>query len=113
MALQPGSFFDSDATGTNETITLGPASPATDTKATIASAFYGADSQGTPQAASVAANGKSVSFTVLQGIKSLVMTLVSPNPKDETVRLSQGKTDISFPVISRHSAVITIFINGT
>ena len=113
MALQPGSFFDSDATGTNETIALGPASPATSTNATIASAFYGTDSQGTPQSATVAGDGKSLSFTVLNGVQPLVITLVSPNPKDQTVRLSQGTTDISFPVISRHSAVVTIFINGT
>jgi hypothetical protein len=113
MALQPGSFFDSDAKGTHETITLGPASPATSTNATIASAFYGTDSQGTPEPASISGDGKSVSFTVLDGVQALVITLVSPNPTDETVRLSQGTTDISFPVISRHSAVITIFINGT
>lgn len=113
MALQPGSFFDSDTKGTNETIILGPASPATATNATIASAFYGTDNQGTPQPATVAADGKSLSFTVLEGIQPLLITLVSPNPKNETVRLSQGTTDISFPVISRHSAVVTIFINGT
>ncbi len=113
MALQPGSFFDSDAAGTEETITLGPASPATATNATIASAFYGTDSQGTPQAATVAVDGKSLTFTVLQGVQPLVITLVSPNPKDETVRLSQDTTEISLPVISRHSAVVTIFINGT
>jgi hypothetical protein len=113
MALQPGSFFDSDATGTKETITLGPASPATSTNAKIASAFYGTDSQGTPEPALLGVDGKSVSFTVLDGVQPLVITLVSPNSADETVRLSQGTTDISFPVISKHSAVITIFINGT
>jgi hypothetical protein len=113
MALQPGSFFDSDATGTEETIDLGPASPATSTNAKIASAFYGTDAQGTPQPAQVAGDGKSLSFTVLQGINPLVITLVSPNDKDETVRLSQGGTDLSFPVISKHSAVLTMFINGT
>jgi hypothetical protein len=113
MALQPGSFFDSDVTGTNETINLGPASPATSTNARIASAFYGTDNQGTPQPASVTGDGKSLSFKVLQGVNPLVITLVSPNDKDETVRLSESDTDISFPVISKHSAVITIFINGT
>jgi hypothetical protein len=113
MSLQPGSFFDSDATGTNETIVLGPASPATSTNAKIASAFYGTDNQGTPQPASVASDGKSLSFNVLSGINPLVITLVSPNDKDETVRLSEGDTDLSFPVISKHSAVVTIFINGT
>jgi hypothetical protein len=92
---------------------LGPASPATFTNAKIASAFYGTDSQGTPQPVSVADDGKSLSFTVQQGVKPLVMTLVSPNPNDEMVRLFQDGTDISFPVISKHSAVITLFINGT
>jgi hypothetical protein len=113
MALEPGSFFDSDATGANETITLGPANSANSTNATIGSAFYGTDAQGIPQAAKVSEDRKSISFTVLKGINPLLITLVSPNPKDEMVRLSQGGTDLSFPVISRHSAVITIFINGT
>jgi hypothetical protein len=113
MALQPGSLFDSDATGSKETIMLGPAAPATSTNATIASAFYGTDGQGTPLPVQIGADGKSLSFTVLQGIQPLVITLVSPNPQDETVRLSEDTTDLSFPVISRHSAVITIFINGT
>ena len=63
MALQPGSFFDSDATGSNETITLQPVSPATSTGATIASAFYGTASNGAPQPAAIAADGKSLSIT--------------------------------------------------
>lgn len=113
MALQPGSFFDSDATGANETIFLQPLPPATSTNATIASAFYGTDSQGAPQSASVAEDGKSLSITVLNGVNPLVITLVNPNPQDEMVRLSQGSTVLQNPVISKHSAVVTLFVRGT
>ena len=64
MALQPGSFLI-QMQGTNETI-FASLPPATSTNATIASAFYGTDSQGTPQSATVAEDGKSLSFTVLK-----------------------------------------------
>jgi hypothetical protein len=113
MALQPGSLFDSDATGATETITLEPLPPATSTAATIASAFYGTDDQGIPQPVQIAVDGKSMSFTVLTGVNPLVITLVSPNPNDEIVQLSEGGTVLANPVLSRHKAVFTIFIKGT
>jgi hypothetical protein len=103
VALKPVSIFKSDATGSNETITLGPASSA----ATIASAVYSG------QLVTVAGDGKSLSFTVLQGVHPLVITLLSPSPNDEIVQLSQGGTDLASPVISQHSGVSTILIQGT
>lgn len=113
MVLQPGSFFDSDATTATETIVLQPVPPASSTNAMIASAFYGADASGKPRPAAVAADGKSVSITVIQGINPLVITLVSPNPKDETVQLCQGATVLATPTVRNHSGVSTIFIQGT
>lgn len=113
MALTPGSLFDSDSTGETETILLEPLPPMTTTQATIASAFYGTDSQGTPQPAQIAASGKSLSFKVLSGINPLVITLVSPNPVDEIVQLTEAGTVLANPVVSRHKAVVTIFIKGT
>lgn len=113
MTLQPGSFFESDATGSNETISLQPVSPATSTNATIASAFYAADDSGSPTPASIAADRKSLSFTVAKGINPLVITLVSPNPNNETVQLVQGSTLLEHVVLSKHSAVTTLFIRGT
>jgi hypothetical protein len=112
MALQPGSFFESDTTGSNETISLQPVSPATSTNAGFASAFYGTDSSGTPQPVTIAPGGQSLSFTVLNGINPLVITLVSPNPS-ETVQLTQGSTLLEHVVLSQHSAVTTLFIKGT
>jgi hypothetical protein len=109
MALQPGSFFESDSTGSSETISLLP----TSTSAAIASAFYGNDSSGHPKPASVAQDRKSVTITVVSGINSLVITLVSPNPNDETVELCQGSTQLADPTVRNHSAVSTIFIKGT
>ena len=113
MALQPGSFFESDNTGSSETITLEPVSPATSTNATIASVFYGTDGQGSPQPVPIAADRKSLSITVLQGVNPLVITLVSPNPNDESVLLTQGSTKLANPTVRQHSAVSTIFIKGT
>ena len=110
MALQPGSFFESDATGTNETIVLVPISPATSTLATIASGFYGTDESGTPKKVTIAPDRKSLSFNVIKGVNSLVVTLASPNPNDELVRLSQGSQPLADPVVRQHSAVSTIFI---
>lgn len=113
MALQPGSFFESDSTGSSETITLQPLSPATTTDAAIASAFYGNDDSGHPKPASVAADRKSVTITVASGINSLLVTLVSPDPDDQTVLLSQGATELATPTVRNHSGVSTIFIKGT
>ena|SRR5260370_26987091 len=113
MALQPGSFFESDNTGSSETISLQPASPASSTSALIASAFYGNDLGGHPNPALVAEDRKSVTITVAPGINSLVITLVSPNPNDETVELCQGSTQLADPTVRNHSAVSTILIKGT
>jgi hypothetical protein len=113
MTLQPGSFAASDATGSNETITLQPVSPATSTGASIASAFYGNDASGHPKPSTVAADQKSLTITVTSGINSLVITLVSPNPDDETVELCQGSTVLATPTVRNHSGVSTIFIKGT
>ena len=113
MALQPGSFFDSDATGSSETITLKPVSPATSTGATIASAFYGNAPNGAPQPATIATDGKSLTITVIAGMNPLVVTLVTPNPNDEIVQLCQGSTMLADPTLRNHSAVSTIVINGT
>jgi hypothetical protein len=41
-----------------------------------------------------------------------VITLASPNPKDEIVRLVQGQTILASPVISQHSGVSTILVQG-
>lgn len=113
MALQPGSFAESDATGSSETITLQPLSPATSTSASIASAFYGNDASGHPVPASVANDRKSLTITVASGINSLVITLVSPNPADETVQLCQGSTVLATPTVRNHSGVSAIFVKGT
>jgi hypothetical protein len=113
MTLQPGSFFESDSTGSTETITLQPVSPATSTVVLIASAFYGKDESGHPKPASIAQDRMSVTITVLSGINSLVMTLVSPNPADETVQLCQGSTALATPTVRNHSGVSTILIKGT
>jgi len=113
MALQPGAFFESDATGSTETVTLQPLSPATSTGASIASAFYGNDASGHPKLAAVADDRKSVTITVASGINSLVITLVSPNPNDETVQLCQGSTVLATPTVRNHSGVSAILIKGT
>jgi hypothetical protein len=112
MALTPNSIFESDTTGATEIITLSPAPPNTSTLARIASAFYGKDATSTPVPASVAPDGKSVSIKVLLGINSLVITLVSPNPAEETVLLGQGGNTFATPTIVSHSGVSTLFIKG-
>jgi hypothetical protein len=106
MALQSVSIFKSDKTDANETITLEPDPPATSTDATIASAVYGG------QLVKVAIDRKSLSFTVLQGVHPLTVTLASPNPKDEIVRLTQDQKVLASPVISQHSGVSVILIQG-
>lgn len=113
MTLQPGSFFESDATGALETVTLQPVAPKPSTNAMIASAFYGKDTSGAPKAAPKAPDGKSVSFTVLSGINPLVVTIVSPDPADETVNLCQGTVVLADPTVRNHSAVSTMLIQGT
>lgn len=109
MALTRGSFFQSDATGATETIDLKPVPPATSTNATIASAFYGTP----PQSVSIATNRKSLTFTVLPGTNQLVITIVSPNPQDESVILADGTTILANPTVRQHSAVSVLFIHGT
>ena len=113
MSLQPGSFFESDASGAVETVTLQPSAPNLATNAMIASAFYGKDASGAPKPVTKATDGKSIQFAVLTGINSLVITLVSPNPVDETVELCQGATVLADPTVRNHSAVSTILIQGT
>ncbi len=113
MSLQPGSFFESDVTGAVETITLQPVAPKTSTNATIASAFYGTDPNGAPKAVTKAPDGKSFSFTIVSGIKSLIVTIVSPDPADETVNLCQGPLVLADPTIRNHYAVSTMLIQGT
>ena len=112
MTLQAGSFFESDSTGSSETITLQPAGSATQSASVIASAFYGNDESGHPKPASVADDRKSLTITVVSGINSLVITLVSPNPQDETVQLCQGSTQLASTTVRNHSGVSTIFIKG-
>jgi hypothetical protein len=109
MVLQPGSFFESDTTGATETISLKPLPPATSTNVSIASAVYGAP----PQVVPVAADRKSVSIKVLDGINALVITLVSPSPNDETVQLVQGSTQLALVTVRQHSGVSAILIKGT
>ena len=103
MALNPTSIFESDNTGTSETIMLQPAS----SKATIASAVYGGE------LVPVADDRKSLTFTVLKKVNPLVITLASPNPDDEMVALVQGGTTLARPVITQHSGVSSILIQGT
>jgi hypothetical protein len=112
MVLTPGSLFESDATGTSETITLKPVPPATSTQATISSAFYGTDSQGASTQVPVT-GGTSVTITVLSGMNQLVLNLISPNPRDESVQITQGTTVLANPTIRQHSGSSTIFIKGT
>ncbi len=112
MSLTPGSICQSDTAGSAETITLTPATPETPTIATIAAAFYGADASSTPIAAPVSADRKSVTISVLPGINSLVITLVSPNVDDETVCLGQGANIFATPTIHDHTATSTIYVKG-
>jgi hypothetical protein len=100
-------------TGTTHTDILEPLPPMVSTLATVDSAFYGTDSQGDPKAADVAGDGKSVSFKVLADVNPLVINLVSPNPNDEIVQLSQGGRVVGNPVVNQHKAPFTIFVNGT
>ena len=102
MALTPASIFESDATGANETISLQPAS----TDVTIASAVYSG------QVVQVAGDRKSLSFTVAQGVHPLVITLVSPDPEDEEVDLAQDSGPLASVVVSQHSGVSTLLIQG-
>lgn len=109
MTLTPTSFFESDTTGATETVVLRPFPPATSTLATIASAFYGTP----PQAVTIATDRKSLTFTVLSGVNQLVVTIVSPNPNDESVILASGGTILANPTVRQHSAVSVMFIKGT
>jgi hypothetical protein len=111
MTLQLGSLFNSDATGSQETITLEPSDPKTTTQATFGPVFYGTDSQGSPQ--QIPTNDTSLTITVLKGINPLAITLVSPEKEDETVLLKQGNTLLLDPTIRNHSTVCTIVIKGT
>ncbi|MGB8477992.1 MAG: hypothetical protein WCE63_04020 [Acidobacteriaceae bacterium] len=113
MSLAPSSFFESDKTGNTETITLASATSGATTNALIGSAFYGKDTSGTPAAATVSADKKSVTITVLLGVNALVVTAVSPDSGLAIVQLVQGATVLSKFTIAGHSGVSTIFIQGT
>jgi len=112
MSLTPGSICQSDKAGSPETITLTPVPPAALTNAAIAAAFYGVDASSTPIAAPVSADRKSVTISVLSGINSLVITLVSPTVADETVCLGQGANIFATPTIHDHTATSTIYVKG-
>jgi len=109
MALTPGSLFNSDATGTTETITLEPEDPNTPTNATFGPCFYGKDSQGNP--VQIPAAGQSLTFKVLPCINPLTMTLLSPKDP-ETVLLKEGDTELLDPTIKNHSTVCSLVIKG-
>jgi hypothetical protein len=100
-------------TGTTNTIILAPLAPMTSTLATIDSAFYGTDNQGDPEPVDVAEDGMSLSFQVLAGVNPLEINLVSPNPIDEILQLSQAGKVVGNPVVNGLKAVFTLFVNGT
>jgi hypothetical protein len=107
MALTPGSLFDSDATGTTETITLEPEDA--DSNATFGPCFYGKDSLGNP--VQILAGGRSLTFKVLPGINPLTMTLLSPEDQEDVV-LKEGNTELLDPTIGNHSTVVSLVIKG-
>jgi hypothetical protein len=112
MALTSSSFFDSDAVGSIETITLEPVAPATTTDALIATAFYGVTSAGAPVPVPIDTGGKSFSFSVQAGIFALTVTVVSPSPGTQDVQLCQGTTQIDLLTIQSHSGSGAVLIRG-
>ncbi|MEI9980902.1 MAG: hypothetical protein WDN23_18235 [Edaphobacter sp.] len=108
MALTPGSFFDSDATGNAENVTLKPMAPATTTRVRIASVVYN-----NVPVKTIDPDRMSFAFSVLNGINLLTVGLVSPSTKAETVQLCQGATQIAVVTVSNTAGASFVFINGT
>lgn len=109
MPLQETSLYASDVAGANETIQL------QSTSAIIQNAYYGTDSSGNPKPATVAADGKSLTITILKGLNALTVALISPSLAPELVSLYQGdpKTGaLATPTVSTGTGSSAIFILG-
>jgi hypothetical protein len=102
----PG-LSNSYPTGSNQTITLQA------NTATISSAFYGVDANQNPLQVPAAADGKSVTVTVLAGPNLLTINLISPSLRDEVGVLSNGAGTLAVVTVSAGIGVAAIGITGT
>jgi hypothetical protein len=83
MSLQQTSWTLSDATGSQETISIDAANT------TIAGVSYGVDGTGAPLTVPVSADGKSFQITIINGTNVLIVTLISPGPDSDLVYVQQ------------------------
>jgi hypothetical protein len=97
MSLQQTSWELSDATNTQETISIDAANTI------IAGVSYGTDAGGSPIQVPVSADNKSFQITVIKGNNALIVTLLSPGPSSDVVYMQQ-KTGTS--VVDLDSFVI-------
>jgi hypothetical protein len=95
-------------TGDTKTIKLEPILPPDSTNVSIASADYGA-----PPAPVVADDRMSVTFTVRDGLHTLVITLASRSESEETWQLMLDGGQVAMVTVSQHAGVGAININGT
>lgn len=95
-------------TGDTKTIKLEPILPADSTNVSIASADYGA-----PPAPVVAGDRMSVTFTVRDGLHTLVITLASRSQSEETWQLMLDGGQVAMVTVRQHAGVGAVNINGT
>lgn len=83
MPLQQTSWELSDATNTQETISIDAANTI------IAGVSYGTDAGGAPIQVPISADNKSFQITVIKGNNPLIVTLLSPGPDSDVVYMQQ------------------------
>jgi hypothetical protein len=107
MSLTLNTYFDSDATGAIETLTLRPIAPASSTLIRIASVAYnGVTIPADP-------SGTSFTFTVLSGFNLLTVGLIAPTFSTETVQLMQGATQVATVTVNGTAGSAQIYIKGS
>jgi len=94
-------------TDDTKTIKLEPVIPPDSTNVSIASAAYG------DPAPTVAADRMSVSFKVMDGLHTLVITLASRSQAEETWQLMLDGGQVAKVTVREHAGTGLININGT
>lgn len=107
MPLSQKSYFETDATGATEVLSLAPVDAEQSFQVQIAGASYGNDTTDVM----ISADRRSLTIHVNQGMDSLVITVISPNQQDSALLVQDGKTVTTFE-LTDHWASDTLYIYG-
>lgn len=123
MTLKKMGALVTDATGSEETLTLsvvqavadegGQAGSGAGATTQIESAYYGKDAEGNPIAVTVSEDQQSLTLKTLQGVNELTVNLVSASGAGATAQLVQGETVLSEAELEGHDCTCVLMIEGS